>query len=46
MPKEEIRKQPGKAKPPIPRESIGKHKSKQIDSLHPTPERSAKTGKK
>lgn len=46
MPKEELKKQPGKPKPPVPPQSIGKHKSMEMDSLQPTPERIAKTGKK
>jgi hypothetical protein len=46
MPKEEIKKQPGRPKPPVPPQSIGKHKSMEMDSLQPTPERTAKTGKR
>jgi len=46
MPKEEAKKQPEKARPPIAPQSIGKRKSLEIDSLQPTPERKAKTGAK
>ncbi len=46
MPKEEMQKLPGKQKPPISPQSIGKHKSAELDSVEPTPERKAKTGKK
>ncbi len=46
MPKEEMKKQPEKATPPVSPQTIGKHKSMEEDSLQPTPERMAKTGKK
>ena len=46
MEEEEVKIQPGKPKPPVPPQSIGKHKSMEMDSLQPTPERAAKTGKK
>jgi hypothetical protein len=46
MPKEELKKLPDKRKPPTSAETIGKHKSMEMDSLEPTPDRKAKTGKK
>ncbi len=46
MAKNESKKAPGSQKPPVPPEKIGKHKSPEIDSLQPTPERKAKTGEK
>jgi hypothetical protein len=46
MPKEEMKKLPGKQTPPVSPQSIGKHKSMEVDSVAPTPERKAKTGKK
>ena len=46
MPKEEMKKLTGKQRPPVSAQSIGKHKSGELDSVEPTPERKAKTGKK
>jgi hypothetical protein len=44
--KEELKKQPGKQNLPVSPQSIGKHKSAELDSVEPTLERKAKTGKK
>ena len=46
MPKEEMKKRPSIQRPPVSPQSIGKHKSAELDTVEPTPERKAKTGKK
>ena len=46
MPNEEFKKLPGKPKPPVSPKSIGEHKSMELDSVAPTPERKSKTGKR
>jgi hypothetical protein len=46
MAKSESKKVSGQQKPAVPPTKIGRHKTAEIDSLQPTPERKAKTGEK